>query len=381
MALYESEILLPGQSPGAQHRLQSYRFEGPEPDRWPSVYIHAGLHADEHPGLLVVQHLLIELQRIERDGRLLGTVTLRPFANPVGMGQQVFGHLTGRFSLDNGENFNRRFPNMVEALEADIKAQPPMRNDIADIRARFDRLLEEHRTQDTVAACKYHLLKDALQHDLVLDLHCDMDAALHIYSTTNQRDRTLRLARCMGIEAVFLEDDSGGDPFDEAYSKPWRLLQAAGLVDRKRLGYSCTVELRGQADVSDELATADAAGILRFLAEEGVIDRGAAPTGPAGPCEPQIYPLTGVAPVKAGTAGIVIYRKQLGEKIKKGEVLAEIAPLDQGIGPPRELVRSPTDAVVVVKSLTKLVRSGQKIALLAGVEPLPDRKRGSLLGD
>jgi len=380
MAVHESEIVLPAQSPGARHRLLSYTFVGREADTARSVYIHAGLHADEHPGLLVVQHLLSHLNRLEQDGLLRGTVTVRPYANPVGMGQQVFGHLTGRFNFDNGENFNRHFPDLVDDLKADIAASPIARNDLAAIRERFEQLLEPYQSQDTVAACKYHLLNDALQHDLVLDLHCDSDAELHIYSTTNQRDRTLRLARCMGIEAVFLEDDSGGDPFDEAFSKPWRVLQEAGVVDVDHLGYSCTVELRGQADVSDELAETDAAGILRFLAEEGVIEADGAPAA-TGACEPRIYPLTGVAPVKAGIAGIVVYRKQLGEPVTKGEVFAEVVPLDQGIDPTREVITSPVDGVVVVRHLTKLVRSGQKIALLAGTEPLASRRKGNLLGD
>lgn len=379
MAVYESEIVLPAQSPGAQHRLQSYTFEGQAHDAC-SVYIQAGLHADEHPGLLVIQHLLAHLQKLERSGQLLGTVTIRPYANPVGMGQQIFGHPTGRFDLENGENFNRHFPDITEVLRAELAARPVGRNAVAEIRERFEQLLEPFAARGTVAACKYHLLNDALQHDIVLDLHCDSDAALHIYSTTNQRERTLRLARCLGIETVFLEDNSGGNPFDEAYSRPWRVLQEAGVVDTDHLGYSCTVELRGQADVSDELAEADCDGILRFLAQEGVIASDAAPE-PLPVFEPQVYPLTGVAPVKAGMAGLVVYKKQLGEAIARGEVFAQIVPLDQGLEAERETITSPVEGRVVMRQLAKLVRSGQKIALLAGKEPLADRKAGNLLGD
>ena len=127
------------------------------------------------------------------------------------------------------------------------------------------------------------------------------------------------------------------------------------------------------------MAAADAEGLLRFLAEEGVIDADiAAPERPVQ--EPQIYPLTGVAPVQVRSAGLVVYRKGLGDPVHKGEVVAEVVPLDRGIGPEREQVTSPVDGVMVVRHLIKLVRPGERIALLAGKEPLPERT-GNLLGD
>lgn len=379
MAIYEKDVTLPSQSPGASHRLISYTFSGRSGSHARTAYIQAGLHADEHPGLLVIQHLLTRLQALDDNDQILGRIVVRPFANPVGMGQRVFGHLAGRFNLDNGENYNRFFPDITEALRENLAKEPVPHNDVAEVKRRFATLMAPLRSPDTVGAGKHHLLSDAFEHDLVLDLHCDSDAALHLYSTTNQAERSLRLSRCLGIEAIFLEDDSSNAPFDEAYSNAWRVVQNAGVVDADNVGFSCTVELRGQADINDELAAADAEGILRFLAEEGVIEAELeAPTHQAG--EPQIYPLTGVAPVKATTSGIVVYKKALGEPVHKGDVVAEVVPLDQGINPPREKILSPVDGVMVVRHLIKLVRPGQRLALLAGKEPLPDRK-GNLLGD
>jgi hypothetical protein len=42
-------------------------------------------------------------------------------------------------------------------------------------------------------------------------------------------------------------------------------------------------------------------------------------------------------------------------------------------------VRSDIDGVVIVQPLFKLVRAGQRVALLAGKTPLPHRQPGQLL--
>ena len=371
------ETPLPSHTPGVVHKLFKHSFSGGSNTR--SAYIQAGLHADEHPGLLVIQHLLVHLQRLEEQGRVDGQIVVRPFANPVGMGQQVFGQLPGRFNLANGENFNRNFPNIVARLESMLATVRPARNDTAAIKALMLSALGNTLPAETVAANKYLLLQEALQHDLFIDLHCDTSSILHIYANLNQRERALRLATSIGVEAVFLEEEAGGYPLDEAYAKAWKTLYSKDLVDAQQLGFSATVELRGQADVEDDVAEQDALGLLRFLCAEGLIREENPAPHPIQAQQVIVYPLEGVAHLEATGTGIVAWKKPLGSSIECGEVIAEILPLDMQLGVPRIPVVSPVNGVLVARHHIRLVRAGQRIGMAAGTEPLPGRITGQLM--
>lgn len=374
---HTTESSLPSQTPGVVHKLCKHTFSGGAGQR--SAYIQAGLHADEHPGLLVIQHLLVHLQALEKQGRIDGRIVVRPFANPVGMGQQVFGQLPGRFNLANGENFNRNFPNIVARLESVLTMTRPAHNDTSAMKALMLSALGDSMPAETVAANKYLLLQEALQHDLFIDLHCDTSSILHIYANLNQRERALRLATSMGVEAVFLEDEAGGFPLDEAYAKAWKTLYAKGFVDTEHLGFSATVELRGQADVEDDIAAQDALGLLRFLCAEGLILEEDACEHPIEPELVIVYPLEGVAHLEATGTGIVAWKKALGATVRRGEIIAEILPLDMPLGTPRFPLLSPVDGILVARHHIRLVRTGQRIGMAAGTEPLPGRIPGQLM--
>jgi predicted deacylase len=371
------ETNLPSQTPGVVHKLCKHTFCGGSNQR--SAYIQAGLHADEHPGLLVIQHLLVHLQQLEKQGRIDGRIVIRPFANPVGMSQQVFGQLPGRFNLANGENFNRNFPNIIAKLESVLTTTRPAHNDTAAMKALMLSALGDSMPAETVAANKYLLLHEALQHDLFIDLHCDTSSILHIYANLNQRGRALRLATSMGVKAVFLEEEAGGFPMDEAYAKTWKTLYAKEYVDAENLGFSATVELRGQADVEDDIAEQDALGLLRFLQAEGLIREDNAPQHPIEQEHVIVYPLEGVAHLEATGTGIIAWKKALGATMERGDIIAEILPLDMPLGTPRIPVASPVNGVLVARHHIRLVRAGQRIGMAAGTEPLPGRITGQLM--
>ncbi|WLH21030.1 succinylglutamate desuccinylase/aspartoacylase family protein [Pseudomonas rhodesiae] len=378
MALTEA-ITLPSQTPGVVHTLYKHTFSGGQGQR--SAYIQAGLHADEHPGLLVLQHLLVLLQELERDGRLNGRIVIRPFANPVGLSQQVFGQLPGRFNLANGENFNRNFPNISAKLESALATARPAYNDTKAMKSLMQDALGSAVPAETVAANKHLLLHEALHHDLFIDLHCDTSSILHIYANLNQRERATRLAASMGVEAVFLEEDAGGFPLDEAYAKAWKVLYGKALVDAEHLGFSATVELRGQSDVEDDIALQDAQGLLRFLCSEGLILASGDVQPPVTPQAVTVYPLEGVAHLEANATGVIAWKKNLGAGVARGEVIAEILALDMQLGTPRMPVLSPVQGILVARHHIRLVRVGQRIGMAAGTEPLPGRITGQLMKD
>jgi predicted deacylase len=367
-------IPLPSLAPGNAQHLVKHCFSSNGSAR--SAYIQAGLHADEHPGLLVVQHLLERLQVLEREDRVLGEIVICPFANPVGLGQNVFGYVTGRFNLSNGENFNRNFPDVTQALAAVIPTLSEEPADTPQLKQLLTHLLDPQASADCVAVTKRELLREALKHDLVLDLHCDTAAVMHLYCINAQRERAIDLAGCMNIGTVFLEDTAGGQPFDESYNKPWQMLIEKGLASSAQRGFAASIELRGQADVDDELAREDAEGILRFLAREGLLALDVAEPDPG---QVDVYPLEGASHLQASVPGLLVWKKRLGESVSRDELIAEIIPLDAPLGTPRVPVRSDIDGVVIVQPLFKLVRAGQRVALLAGKTPLPHRQPGQLL--
>jgi uncharacterized protein len=246
----------------------------------------------------------------------------------------------------------------------------------------FRSLLDGGDTLSPAAAMKLELAKLAVEHDIVIDLHCDTDAIAHVYASTLQRERAVKLAQLIGAPVVLLEPSpAGGGAFDQTHSSAWGELQRAGVLDGEASGFSATIELRGQSDVNDELALSDARRLLRFAESEGVVslpDR----FEDSGSLEPpQVFPLEGTAHVRCPCAGVIVYRRTPGERIAAGETFAEIVRLDGKAFNSRIPVVSPIDGVMVVRQLQKLVRPGQRAALIAGNSALAERDPNNLLLD
>ncbi|MFO1423405.1 MAG: succinylglutamate desuccinylase/aspartoacylase family protein [Candidatus Competibacteraceae bacterium] len=374
-------LVLPSPAPGVERTLRVHRYG--TPGARPKAYFQAALHADEIPGLLVAQHLLRGLEQAQREGRLAGEVVVVPVANPIGLSQHLNGRLLGRFDFEGTGNFNRGFPDLAaDALER-VKGRlsdDPTAN-VTQIRAVLRSLLAERTAVREADALKLELLRLAIDADWVFDLHCDGEALLHLYASRRQRDAAVELGADLGAAAVLLEDEPGGHPFDEACAGPWWKLRAA-LAEEGPVPLACfatTVELRGQADVRDEDAAADAAALLRFLQRRGVL-AGAPEPLPEPRCEPT--PLDGVDVLTAPAAGVLVYRKRLGERVDAGEIVAELVdPLGEPVGGARTPIRSAASGLLFARTTERLARPGQKFCKVAGREPLSHRQAGKLLED
>jgi len=375
------ELPLPSPAPGVALHLSAHRFGNPDAGR--NLYLQAGLHADEHPGLLVLQHLLDALHELDRAGRIAGAVTVVPYANPIGLSQRLFGPVVGRFDFENGENFNRNFPLLDRAVAQRLDAPEARDMTRQDWKRLFRELLGARSELTPAAAMKLALARLAVDHDIVLDLHCDTDAIAHVYASTLQRTRAETVARMIGAPVVMLEPHgTGGGAFDQTHSSAWGALQQAGIFDEAQGGFSATIELRGQTDVDDALARRDARNLLRFAHAEGILSLPETGDGEEGPdVVPAVLPLQGAAHVRCPCAGVIAYRRAPGERIVAGETFAEVVRLDgDGINA-RMPVVSPIDGVMVVRQLQKLVRPGQRAALIAGDTALAERDAGHLLLD
>lgn len=372
-----NNIPLPSPSPGTQRSLKVHRFG--TPGARPKAYIQAALHADEWPGLLVQQHLISALEAASNDNEITGEIVLLPMANPVGLGQYINGHLTGRFDFGGTGNFNRGFPDLATLAAPELMdklGKDPDQN-VETIRAALLKALEGWDAGEEANALKKELLKLSIDADYVLDLHCDGEALMHLYVSEHHKQTAVALGADLHADVVLLEKEPGGIPFDEANASPWWKLQDT-LGEEHTIPLACfatTVELRGTADVFDHYAEQDAAGIINFLKRRGVIS--GKPVTMPDPKTPGT-PLEGVDVISAPSTGIVAYKKHPGDWVSKGETVAELLDL-LADSPNRTPLISRTDGIIFARMEDKLVRPGQSVCKIAGKTPLEHRQAGALL--
>ena len=376
MIEHRHQLLSP--TPGTNRELVSLHY-GPAGTGRKAV-IQASLHADEVPGLLVAHHLRHRLRELDARGALRGEVVLIPFANPVGLSQWVLASHEGRFDFASGENFNRRYaelaPRAAEILEAQIR--DGARVGVAEARAALRQACAELPVTTELHSLRRTLLSLAIDAEVVLDLHCENEGVLHLYTLPALWPEVEPLARLTGSRAVLVADVSGGESFDEACSTVWSKLSAA-LSERtgRQIGFpaacvAVTVELRGERDVTHDYAQADAEAILRYLGWRGLISGAPVPL-PELACEPT--PLAGSIPVLAPHSGVLVHAQPLGTRVRDGELLAEIVdPLAGTVTP----LRSPTDGVLYARESRRFVATGTPVCKVAGREAV---RGGRLLLD
>lgn len=365
--------LLRPASVGTQRELISLHYGAGEGQK---IYLQASLHANEQPGMLVAHHLRRALEQLDADGQIQGQVVLVPMANPIGLSQWLLNSAQGRFDLTSGENFNRGYHEMVDAVADKVadKLGADAAHNVALIREAMRAALPKLPAETELQDLRRTLLALSIDADVVLDLHCDAEAVLHLYTGTDLWPQCEPLARLMGAHATLLAKESGGSPFDEACSKLWWQLSERfeGRFPIPPACLSVTVELRGNRDVDHALAVQDAAAILDFLRHRGVI-KGQPPALPA--LLHEATPLAGSMPVVAASSGVLTFLKKPGSVLRAGEVLAEL--IDPVSAQVTEL-KSPVDGVLYAHISGRFVTAGTKIAKVAGAEAT---RSGNLLSN
>ena len=314
---------LAGASLGSRRDVTSFHY-GPA-DGGRKVYLQASLHADELPGMLVAHHLRQRLAALEAAGRLQGEVVVVPVANPIGLAQALLRTGIGRFDAASGENFNRHYPALLSAV------LPLLEGALGDdaqantraIRAALREAVASQPADGELASLRKTLLGLACDAELVLDLHCDNEAVVHLYTGTPLWPQVEPLARLLGSHAQLLALESGDNPFDEACSQTWWQLEAlyAGRFPVEMGCVSVTVELRGEADVTQPQAAADADALIAFLTVRGIV-AGAPPELP--PLRRPATPLSGTDMVTSPVSGVVAFRVDPGAVVRVGDTLAEV---------------------------------------------------------
>jgi predicted deacylase len=369
-----THALLPP-APGTQRELVSLHYGQPGGQK---AYIQASLHGDELPGMLVAYHLRQQLDALDAAGQITGEIVLVPMANPIGISQFVLHAHLGRFELTTGENFNRHYPDQIDAVAAAVEPQlgADAAANVALLRRALKAAVQASPVETELQSQRRTLLSLSCDADIVLDLHCDAQALMHLYTETPCWPDCEPLARFLGARVTLLAQDSGDNPFDEACSQVWwkwdRHFNGKGL--RFPIPQAClsvTVELRGAADVTHELASADAKNIVDFLRWRGLIagDKPALPDAVG-----DARPLAGSMPIKSPVAGVLVFLKDAGEEVKTGDVLAHV--IDPITAQVTEL-KSPVDGLLFARDFLRFANAGMRVAKVAGKEAL---RTGKLLG-
>jgi predicted deacylase len=356
----------------AAYQLSSFHYGAAGSGK--KVYIQAALHADEVPAMLVAHFLRRELDRLELEGRVRGEIILVPAANPVGLSQVVHGMPFGRFDLGSGINFNRDFQHVAEELKQSLAGRlgADAAANVAAIRSEARAVIGRWEPLDAAGTLKKTLLSMAIDADIVLDLHCDNEAVLHLYTGSALAEQVKPLAALLGARALLLSDASGGAPFDEACSRLWWDL-AAHFGPAVPIPPACaavTVELRGEMDVRYDYAEQDAQALLQYLAREGVLDIPVTAL-PAALCAPT--PLTGVERLDAPQSGVLVFHKARGEPVVAGEAVADIVNPVTGN---TATVHASRDGLLFASTAHRHLLRGMHICKIAGPTPF---RSGSLL--
>jgi predicted deacylase len=78
--------------------------------------------------------------------------------------------------------------------------------------------------------------------------------------------------------------------------------------------------------------------------------------------------------VKAPVPGVVVFLKEPGDRVEKGDVIAEIVnPLEEEMNNRITIVRSGIDGIIFSTKTDRYARPGRILAKVAGKEPLKEK--------
>ena len=361
-------IQLVSPAPGAQRFLQVYRL-GPEKAKR-KIYIQAGLHADEWPGLLMLQHLIPKLEQLETAGQLKARFVIVPFANPIGLSQQIFGLTTGRFSHENGQNFNRGMALSVDTIVKSVEGRLTQHLDknVQVIREALIEAVWNKPNDHELQGLHKTLLGLSIDADIVLDVHCDLESLAHLYCATVQQDEGVTLARYLNFPVVMHEDILGTVAFDATHTQPWEALRNRfPEYTINRPCFAATLELRGKSDVNDHLASQDARNLLRyFAATQDITSSEYEQLAPMN--EPQSFSIDKVLTISSPCAGLLVYLYPLDTWLDAGTIFAQIVLIDSDEPNQRVPVKNEHAGYFFTRTHYRLVRPGSTIAMIGTAE-------------
>ncbi|MBA6414642.1 succinylglutamate desuccinylase/aspartoacylase family protein [Colwellia sp. 6M3] len=372
MNLISKEVMHVGEmASGATLTVPVYRIKGN--GQGPNVYIQANMHGAEVQGNAVIFQLLEQLKHIE----LNGSITLVPYANPVGCNHKNGEYTLGRFDPITGENWNRMYHFDESIIEPFAKAHLNQSN--AEIAQAFQALMVKQLSQKlnhnvygitTGQRIAYQLQLLALEADLVLDLHTGPISSKHLYCPDYARPS----AEYFDIPHVLFIPNGFDGALDEATFCPWWYLQLKfaelgrdfpitktdeNQGENAVIKESFTVELGSQEQIDLDVAHEDALGILSYLQYQGAIN------------SQQYQPKTmtryscllkDYKALYSPMGGMVDYLAEFGKPLPAGEPLARILRMDNyGDGDPLHYINFDHSVIPILHFASASVNQGTEL--------------------
>ncbi|BBK36892.1 succinylglutamate desuccinylase [Allostella sp. ATCC 35155] len=371
-----TRVPLLSNSPGTERFLTVYRF-GKAGAR-PKAYLQAAIHANELPGVMALHYLLPMLEAADKAGQIQGEIIVVPTANPVGMSQHLYANHLGRYDFNLRENYNRNYLDIGDQVAAQVEGKLGKNEakNVEIVRKAMVKAVESFAAPNEPQFLKKTLMAMSVDADYVLDLHCDAHAALHLFAGASHADAVADLSAQIGSQATTV-----GRPdaipqvmsFSACNIAPWlKLAKAYPDAALPKTSFSVTIEYRGQADVSHALGKSDGTALFKFLQRRGVIggDPGALPKPKC-----KITPAWGMDVAYAPRAGMLVYLKDRGVKVKAGETVCEIIdPLDPFARDCRLPIKATATGVLFSRRRDgQLTFPGQVVFRMACEKELPHR--------
>lgn len=384
MAHSKKIIALPSMSPGSTGRSIALHRFGRAGAR-PKAYLQAAIHANELPGAMALHHLLPMLVEADRRGRIKGEIIVVPTVNPIGLAQVVGNNHLGRYDFLGRDNFNRNWLDLSGAVAARVAGRlgRSAADNVAAIRAAALAALAAMKPANELQTLRVEMMKRSIDADIVLDLHCDNEAVLHLFiSRRDWPGSASLLAADIGAQATLYNDPYPEHlTFSGVNSALWaRLAERFPAANIPQACLSATIEYRGQHDVNHALGTADANNLYRFLVRRGVI---AGRAGKLPRLKAEATPMGGMDAGYCPRPGILVYHVAKGSRVKKGEPVCEVIDPADARGPKaRTQIVARTDGILFSRKLDgKLAWPGMVAFRIAGSRILAHRKGMSNLDD
>ena len=393
MAIKKRSVQLPSMTPGT-HRTVSVLSFGKSGAR-PKVYMQAAIHANEMPGTMALHYLMPMLAEADKKGLIQGEIILVPTVNPIGQSQLIGNSHAGRYNHLSNENFNRNWIDVSEGVAEKVwkKIGNDPHANVKMIRKAALETLNAMKPANELQTLRVEMQKLSTDADYVLDLHCDIYAALHLFTAHNDwvkgpngplgnQGAVQALAADLGVEATMYNDPYPATlTFSGVNSALWARLQ--DKFPDAAIPQACmsvTLEMRSQHDVSDALGKSDAANLYRWLVRQGVVGGKAAPlqkmkTAPA--------PISGMDVGYSTGTGFLVFHVKPSAKVKKGQPICDVIDPANPNGPKaRTTYKSATDGVLFSRRLDGYLSwPGQVMYRISGPKPLAHRIGTSGLDD
>src|SRR5688572_7454763 len=376
-------IALPAMTPGTGRGIVYHRFG--RANARPKAYLQAAIHANELPGAMALHHLMPMLMAAERRRLMRGEVVIVPTVNPIGLAQVLGGNHLGRYDFVARDNFNRNWLDLAGAVAERIgrRLGRDAAGNVALIRGAALAALRAMRPLNELQTLRVEIMKLSIDADVVLDLHCDMEAVLHLFiSRQDWPGPAQALAADIGAAATLFNDPYPESlTFSGVNSALWaRLARRFPDAVIPQACLSATIEYRGQHDVNHAFGEADARNLYRFLVRRGII---AGRAGGLPKLQAAATPMEGMDVGYAPATGMLTYHLPKGSAVRRGMPVCEVIdPRDAAGEKARIQVAAQTDGILFSRRPDgRLVWPGSVLFRIAGKRPLPHRKGLSGLDD